>query len=336
MKIAVVLFNLGGPDSLENVKPFLFNLFNDDKIITLPNPFRYLVAKLISSRRNKKAQGIYKQMGGASTILPETKAQAKSLQESLKNYGEYKVFIDMRYWHPMSAEVVKEIKEYAPERIIMLPLYPQFSTTTTESSFENFQNHLKAAEVKATLQKICCYPIDQLFIDAYVDLISSKLKVNDKEDLPIILYSAHGIPLNRIQNGDPYQHHVEKTVEKINSALKAKGYKFDFETCYQSKVGPLKWLEPATEDAIEKYSKEKRHVILAPISFVSEHSETLVELDIQYKELADLNGAKSYKRVPTVGTHVKFIECLKELVLNSACQNNGCSNRIADCKVRII
>ena len=334
MRIAVVLFNLGGPDNLANVEPFLFNLFNDKKIIALPNPFRYLVAKLISSRRKKKAQGIYEQMGGRSTILPETQAQAKKLEEQLMEYGSYKVFIDMRYWHPMSAQVMKELKEFQPEQIIMLPLYPQFSTTTTESSFENFLNHIKASGIEVPVDKICCYPVDKLFIDAYTDLISSE--INKGEEQPVVLYSAHGIPLNRIKAGDPYQYHVEKTVEKINKSLKAQGYEFDHEICYQSKVGPLKWLEPATDDLVEKYAKDRRKIILAPISFVSEHSETLVELDIQYKELAQQHGAKSYERVPTVGTHPKFIECLKELVLNPSCQNNGCKNRIGDCKSRVV
>ncbi len=319
MKTAVILFNLGGPDSPESVKPFLFNLFNDKAIIGAPQPIRFLLAKFISSRRNKKAQGIYAQIGGKSPIVGLTEAQAKALETGL---GEgYKVFVCMRYWHPMSREVAAKVKEYAPDKIILLPLYPQYSSTTTGSSVKDFLKSF-GAEGQAS----CCagehthkpeivtvhsYPAEENFIAAHVDLLKDAV---EKYPGARVLFSAHGLPKKVIDAGDPYQKQVEETSAAVAGKLGLK----DWVVCYQSKVGPLEWIGPSTEDEISRTAKDGKDIILTPIAFVSEHSETLVELDIQFKELADELRVKNYIRIPALGTHPLFIKSLAELCRKSS------------------
>jgi len=310
MKRAVILMNLGGPDKQESVKPFLFNLFNDPAIINIIQPFRFFIAKLISSLREKKAKGIYKLMGGGSPILKLTEFQKKSLEKNLRKKGEYKCFIIMRYWHPGASEVYQEVLKYDPKEVILLPLYPQFSTTTTGSSVNEWKN-INTNNFKT--KTICCYPNDENFINAHVKLIRKFLNI---KLLPktILLFSAHGLPQKIIDSGDPYQWQVEETVEKIIEKLKIKN--LNFNVCYQSRVGPLKWIGPSTDDEIIRNSKQKLGIVLCPIAFVSEHSETLVELDIEYKHLAKKNGALFYKRVPALGVNKDFIKGLTNLVLN--------------------
>jgi len=310
MKRAVILMNLGGPDKQEAVKPFLFNLFNDPAIINIIQPFRFFIAKLISSLREKKAKGIYKLMGGGSPIVKLTEFQKKSLEKNLKKKGEYKCFIIMRYWKPRASEVYQEVLQYNPKEVILLPLYPQFSTTTTGSSVNDWKNiNINNFKTKT----ICCYPCDENFINAHVKSIRKFL---DTKLLPktILLFSAHGLPQKIIDSGDPYQWQVEETVEKIIEKLKIKN--LNFNVCYQSRVGPLKWIGPSTDDEIIRNSKQKLGIVLCPIAFVSEHSETLVELDIEYKHLAKKNGALFYKRVPALGVNKDFIKGLTNLVLN--------------------
>lgn len=301
MKKAVILLNLGGPDSLQSVKPFLFNLFNDRAIIGLPQPFRYLLAKLISGGREKKAQGIYANLGGKSPLLELTQAQADALQQKLGN--EYKVFVCMRYWHPMSAEVAKQVREYAPDEIILLPLYPQYSSTTTGSSINDFRRSYGDANYKTVM----CYPLEEKFIAAHVELIKPQLEANPDAR---ILFSAHGLPQKVIDAGDPYEFQVEYTSVAVAEKLGAT----DWMICYQSKVGKLQWLEPSTEDEIKRAGADGKDVIIVPIAFVSEHSETLVELDIQFRDLAKEMGVKKYIRIPALGTHPLFIEALANVV----------------------
>ncbi len=307
MKIAIVLFNLGGPCCQIQVKSFLFNLFYDKSIISLPNPFRYMLSSLISKTRNKKATHIYNQLGGGSPILKNTYEQAKALKSSLKNKtNEYEVFLYMRYSYPCINNLKDELALYNPDKVILLSLYPQYSTTTTKSSVELYiKEGLLQKYQTAFIEEYHKHP---LFIQAYSELLSEYTKgLTD----PIILFSAHGIPINRINKGDPYQKHIETSSTEI-----AKNFPgAEWLICYQSKVGPLKWLGPSTETMIEKFSKAKRNIVVLPISFVSEHSETLVELDIEYKELALSLGAASYTRIPAVATHPKYIECLKDLVI---------------------
>ena len=321
-KTAIVLFNLGGPDSKEAVKPFLFNLFNDKYIITLPKFLRYLVAWLISSRREKTAQEIYAYLGDKSPILEETKAQADALEKSLQESSDvdYKVFICMRHWHPMSNEVVKDVVAYNPDEIISLPLYPQFSTTTTLSSIEDFSSKIKKKLPSILYKTICCYPKDKSFIQSHVGLIAEALeKINNKDNYRI-LFSAHGLPKKIIESGDPYQWQVENTVQSIVDQLPFA--EIDYKISYQSRVGPLEWIGPNTEEEIEKAGKEQKELVIVPVAFVSEHSETLVELDIEYKEIAAKHSI-NYVRVPTLSINNYFIESLKNMVINA---NNSESN----------
>lgn len=302
-KIAVVLFNLGGPASLDAVQPFLFNLFYDKAIIRLPNPFRWLIAKIISTSRTKTAQGIYSEVGGASPILRETEKQAIALKRKLGD--GFKVFICMRYAPPMSDEVAEQIKEYDPGEIVMLPLYPQFSTTTTGSSITDLKQALTKYKVEAEQTVMCCYKASEGFIKAHVDLISKAMaQVVDKSNIRI-LFSAHGLPQKIIDAGDPYQRQVEETVGAI---IKSIG-QLDHKITYQSRVGPMKWLQPSTVDEIKIAAKLKKTIIVVPVAFVSEHVETLVELDIEYAEIAKSMGGE-YIRVPALGTHDDFIEDL--------------------------
>lgn len=315
-KTAIVLFNLGGPDSKSSVKPFLFNLFNDKYIITLPKILRYLVACLISSRREKTAQEIYAHLGNKSPILDETKAQADSLEKSLQKSSDidYKVFICMRHWHPMSNEVVKDIVVFNPDEVILLPLYPQFSTTTTLSSIEDFSDKIRKKLPNILYKTICCYPKDKTFIQSHVDLISQAMeKINDKNNCRI-LFSAHGLPKKIIESGDPYQWQVENTVQSIIEELPFS--QIDYKISYQSRVGPLEWIGPNTEEEIEKAGKEQKELMVVPVAFVSEHSETLVELDIEYKAIADKHSI-NYVRVPTLSINNYFVESLKNMVINA-------------------
>jgi ferrochelatase len=310
-KTAVILFNLGGPDSQQAVQPFLFNLFNDPAIIRLPNPFRWLLAKLISSRRAPKAAEIYAQMGGRSPILPQTEAQAAALKTALGS-DDYAVFIAMRYWHPFAAEAAKAAKDWGAERVILLPLYPQFSTTTTGSSLTDWQRAAKQVGLDVPTAAIGCYPDEPGFVAAQTQLLQAALLQAETMGKPRILFSAHGLPKKVVNDGDPYQMQVEKSVAAIQRQLKRPD--LEMQICYQSRVGPLEWIGPATDAEIERASKEGRVVVVVPVAFVSEHSETLVELDIEYAELAQHNGAAGYVRVPTVGVQPEFIAGLARLV----------------------
>ncbi len=316
-KVAVVVMNLGGPDSLDAVQPFLFNLFYDRNIINLPNPFRWLLAKFISNKRKNTAKLIYQQIGGKSPIVEETLLQAKALEKALNENSQetgnvYKVFIAMRYWHPMTKEVVDEVKLYSPDHVVLLPLYPQFSTTTSKSSINEW---FKYSENIST-SSICCYMDDELFIEAQSNLIKEYYHKAKGFGDTIMLFSAHGLPKNIVDAGDPYQWQIEHSCSKIVKKMDIQN--LNWKVCYQSKVGSLEWLSPSTEHEIIQAGKLNKNVIIVPISFVSEHSETLVELDIEYKELAYKNGVKEYFRVPTLGNNSKFIELLKKL-----CQENS-------------
>lgn len=313
-KTAIVLFNLGGPDSISAVQPFLFNLFNDAAIIKLPQPFRYLLAKLISKKRaQKKAIPIYEKMGGKSPILENTQAQATALKSALSEHGNVETFICMRYWHPMAPEVVEQVKNYAPDNIILLSLYPQYSTTTTQSSLDDFAKHAKRAGLHVPTHSVCCYATHPDFIAAQAELIRPYYENAAKIAKPLLLLSAHGLPEKIIAAGDPYQRHVEATSAALINALGIEG--LEAITCYQSRVGPLKWIGPDTEEVIRETAAAGRPIVLVPVAFVSEHSETLVELDIDYKQLCKELGMPHYFRVPTVSVHPKFIACLKALCL---------------------
>ena len=314
MKKAVILFNLGGPDKLENVEPFLFNLFNDPAILNLPNFLRFPLAKLISNRRAPTAKNIYKELGGSSPILKLTMDQSLALETKLNQSdkkNEYKCFIVMRCWHPRAEKVIDDVKSFNPEEITLLPLYPQYSAATSGSSIKEWHDECRKKNYKIKTSTICCYPSDSFFIKSHVDKI--KKKINDLKDYKLI-FSAHGLPEKNIKRGDPYQWQVERSVNSIVKDLNTDD--LDWILSYQSRVGPLKWIGPSTDEVIIENSLLGKKIVLVPIAFVSEHSETLVELDIEYKELADKNGCKEYIRVPALGTNTYFINSLSNLVIN--------------------
>ena len=313
MKKAIILFNLGGPDKLENVEPFLFNLFNDPAILNLPTFLRYPLAKLISNRRAPVAKKIYEELGGSSPILKLTKEQSVALEATLnqtQTEDQYKCFIVMRCWNPRAQDVIKDVQLYGPKEIILMPLYPQYSAATSGSSIKEWKGVCKKNNYNIKTSTICCYPTDQNFINAHTKEIIKKTQ--DLKNFKLI-FSAHGLPEKNIKNGDPYQWQVEQSVKKIVTKLNDEN--LDWVLSYQSRVGPLKWIGPSTEDTIIRNSKIGKHIVLVPIAFVSEHSETLVELDIEYKEIADANGCKNYTRVPALGINEDFIKAMSELII---------------------
>lgn len=322
-KIAVVLFNLGGPDCKNAIKPFLMNFFMDKNIIGAPIPIRCLLAWRISSKRSKREAGeSYGELGDRSPLLDNTIEQSKALQTLLNNKNdgmEYKTFITMRYWHPMAPQVVRDVKEWGADKVILMPLYPQFSTTTSWSSLENWKKALSQSDVDIETSMMCCYPEQNGFIEASAQNIAQEYKKAQEKghaDNVRFLFSAHGLPEKVVKGGDPYQHQCEKTAEKTIERLKEiLGLEnIDWQSCYQSRVGPLKWIGPSLDEALEKAAKDKKSVLIFPHAFTQEHVETLVELDIEYKEMAEELGIEGYYRAHTVGTHPLFIEGLADLV----------------------
>jgi ferrochelatase len=310
-KTAIILFNLGGPDSPAAVQPFLFNLFNDRAIINVPQPMRYLLAKLVARRRAPVAAEMYDALGGGSPLLANTQAQADALTATLGD-TQACVFIAMRYWHPLTEATIAAVKAYAPDRITLLPLYPQFSTTTTGSSVAAWTKAARAAGLACPTATICCYPQEPGFIEAIVDLMRPSLDKAAQAGPPRVLFSAHGLPKKIVAGGDPYQWQVEQTAAAIVSKLGRAG--LDWRVTYQSRVGPLEWIGPETDAEIVRAGRERKPLVIVPVAFVSEHSETLVELDIAYRKLAVKSGVPAYERVATVGTHPAFIAGLARLV----------------------
>jgi ferrochelatase len=312
-RIAVVLFNLGGPDGQEDVKPFLFNLFNDPAIIGLPGLIRTPLARLISRRRETTARANYALMGGGSPLLAETRAQAEALETALAERqpdDDVRAFVAMRYWSPLTEETAVQVAAFGPDEIVLLPLYPQFSTTTTESSLGRW------AEVYAgsgASRAVCGYPHGEGWIVAQVQAV--RVGLGAAGDRPVrVLFSAHGIPERLIEKkGDPYRVQVESTCAAIAAAAGLG----DWSICYQSRVGPMTWLGPSTPEAIEQAGRDGVGVVVVPVAFVSEHVETRVELDIEYAELARRLGVAPYLRVPAVGVAPPFIAMLAEATMQA-------------------
>jgi ferrochelatase len=311
-RVAVVLFNLGGPDNQDAVKPFLFNLFRDPAIITLPAVARIPLAALISTTREKTAQANYRVMGGGSPLLPETEAQARALNAALKAAApdvEAKCFIAMRYWKPFAAETAKAVAAFAPDEIVLLPLYPQYSTTTTASSLKDWK---AAYRGPGNPRAVCCYPTVAGLARAHADAIRDLWTTAGKPDNVRLLFSAHGLPQKIVDGGDPYRAQIEATAAAIGELLPELT---DRQVCFQSRVGRLKWLAPSTDDEVRRAGAEGKGVLIAPIAFVSEHVETLVELDHEYAELARQVGATPYLRARTPGVRESFIEGLAGAVI---------------------
>jgi len=317
-RLAVVLFNLGGPDRPASVRPFLFNLFSDPAIISLPGPARLVLAALISSLRAKSARANYARMGGASPLMPETEAQSVALQARLAHLmpnTETKMFISMRYWKPSTRDAAAAVAGFAPDEVVLLPLYPQFSTTTTASSLKAWREAYKGP---GRVHTVCCYPNQDSLVQGHAEQI---LKVwrQAGEPWPIrLLFSAHGLPATVVAKGDPYQVQVEATAVAVLERLRADtGRDWDWRVCYQSRVGPMKWLAPYTIHAIEEAGVEGMGVLISPIAFVSEHIETLCELDHDYAILGEQVGCPVYLRAPALGVTQSFIDGLGQVVQNA-------------------
>ena len=329
MKLAVVLFNLGGPDSPEAIEPFLRNLFSDPAILSLPGPIRKPLARLIARRRAPMAREIYGRIGGRSPIVEETQAQARALEQRLVQRGvDARAFIAMRCWHPFSDGAALAVKNFAPDRIVLLPLYPQYSTTTTESSFKDWNRAAEKAGLQVPTARVCCFPADEGFIAALAESIRQVWARREPGLRYRLLFSAHGLPERVIRKGDPYQWQVEKTVEALVEKLGIND--LDRVVCYQSRVGPLRWIGPPTDEEIRRAGAESLGVVVAPVAFVSEHSETLVELDMDYAKLAEKSGVPHYLRAATVGVRATFIDGLADLVMRAGTGQN-CPMAFARC-----
>lgn len=321
-KVAVVLFNLGGPDSKNAIQPFLMNFFMDKNIIRVPIPFRCMIAALIAKKRSKREAGeSYGELGDKSPLLENTNAQAKALEAYLKKDSrgtskgvKFKTFVAMRYWHPMSPQVVREVREWGADRIVIVPMYPQFSTTTTWSSLEVWNKAMYQAGMDIPTSMVCCYHENKGFVKASAENIKLEYQRAQKDGFenPRVLFSAHGLPESVIKDGDPYQWQCEQTAEAIAKELNIKD--LDWQICYQSRVGPKKWIGPSVDEALEKAAADKKAVVIYPHAFTQEHVETLVELDIEYREEAEEMGQHGYYRAKTVGTHESFIDGLAGLV----------------------
>ena len=319
-RVGVLLLNLGGPDKIEDVRPFLYNLFSDPEIIRLPiKAFQKPLAWLISTLRAKKSQDNYLEIGGGSPLRRITEAQAEALESKLKELGQdAKIYIGMRYWHPYTEEAIARIKQDRIDELVILPLYPQFSISTSGSSFrvleEMWQTDRALQEIKYTL--IPSWYDNSGYLAAMVDLIAQELDKFDKPDQVHVFFSAHGVPVSYVEEaGDPYQEEIEKCTSLIMQTL---GRSNDYTLAYQSRVGPVEWLQPYTEDSLNELGQKGiKDLLVVPISFVSEHIETLQEIDMEYREIAESAGITNFQRVPALNIHPGFIDSLAELVTES-------------------
>lgn len=313
-RLAVVLFNLGGPDGPAAVRPFLFNLFRDAAIIGAPAPVRYPLAAFISATRAKGARANYALMGGGSPLLPETRRQAEALEAELARRRpgqEVRVFVAMRYWKPFAAETARAVAAWGPDEIVLLPLYPQYSTTTTGSSLKDWS---RAYRGPGRCRSVCCYPVAEGFAEAHADAIRRAWDAAGRPSGVRLLFSAHGLPERVVAGGDPYQAQVEATAAAVAKRLPELA---DWRISYQSRVGPLKWIGPSTDDEIRRAGAEGTGVLVSPIAFVSEHVETLVELDHEYAELAQVSGCPVWIRAPALGVEPAFVSALGAAVASA-------------------
>jgi ferrochelatase len=314
VKTAVVLFNLGGPDSPAAIGKFLLNLFLDPAILRVPDWLRPALARFIASRRTSKATDIYAQIGGRSPILEQTVAQAEALTGRLTDLGTVRCFVAMRYWHPLGIEAARAVREFGPDRVVLVPLYPQYSTTTTASSIADWRRAAAEVGLTAPTRTICCYADEAGLIEEQ----AARLRATLMQLPPVgraaarVLFSAHGLPKKVVTQGDPYAWQVEQTARAVAAAAELPAA--SWRVSYQSRVGPVAWLTPYTEDEIAAAGRDRVPLVVHPIAFVSEHSETLVELDRTYAELAREKGVPEYLRVPTVQTGAAFIGGLASLV----------------------
>eukprot|EP00195_Chlamydomonas_chlamydogama_P010576 CAMPEP_0202902352 /NCGR_PEP_ID=MMETSP1392-20130828/16804_1 /ASSEMBLY_ACC=CAM_ASM_000868 /TAXON_ID=225041 /ORGANISM="Chlamydomonas chlamydogama, Strain SAG 11-48b" /LENGTH=441 /DNA_ID=CAMNT_0049589101 /DNA_START=343 /DNA_END=1668 /DNA_ORIENTATION=+ len=324
-KVGVLLLNLGGPDSLEDVQPFLYNLFADPEIIRLPKPVKFLqpfLAQAISMSRAPKSSEGYKAIGGGSPLRKITEDQAVALEKVLRSKGhDANVYVGMRYWHPYTEEALEQIKRDGVGRLVILPLYPQFSISTSGSSLrlleQLFKEDSKLQKLKHTV--IPSWYQRKGYVNAMVDLMVAELQKFPNKQGVEIFFSAHGVPKSYVEEaGDPYKEEMEECVNLIMTEFKQRGYSNHHTLAYQSRVGPAEWLKPYTDDSIRHLGQSGVKSMLAvPISFVSEHIETLEEIDMEYRELAEESGIKQWGRVPALNTNQAFIDDLAEAVLEA-------------------
>jgi ferrochelatase len=328
-KVAVVLFNLGGPDRPSAIRPFLVNLFRDPAILRVPFFVRFFLARAIAYLRLRTARANYALLNGCSPLLDVTRAQAIALQAALPDL-RVRCFIAMRYWHPFSDATAQAVRAWRPDDVVLLPLYPQYSTTTTASSLAAWHDAAAKAGLAAATHAVCCYATDHAFIASIAALLRdayTKACACLPAGTPLrVLFSAHGLPEKIIATGDPYQWQVEQTVAAVLSEWQEP--EVDWAICFQSRATPVRWLEPSTIAEIERAAREKIAVLVVPIAFVSEHSETLVELDIEYRHLAERLGVPGYFRVPTPNADIAFIAALAEAVRRACAAGVGMHSHV--------
>ena len=308
--IGVLLLNMGGPEKLEDVEPFLFNLFSDRLIIRLGPAFlQKPIARFISRKRAPKSSKTYELIGGGSPLGKTTADQAAALEKLLVAEGSYKVAVAMRYWHPRAEPTLKNLQLSGINKIIALPLYPHYSIATSGSSLEDLRKANFATLSPCEIAEIKSWQTQPLYIEALAEGIKQTLDVFDSRKVQVV-YSAHSLPVKFIQEGDPYVEHLKETIAAVEKITNAPG-----KICYQSRSGPVEWLTPSTPDKLEQLAREGcKNVLMVPISFVSDHVETLYEVDMLYREMAEKLGMR-LERAPSLNLNPKFIEALKELVL---------------------
>jgi ferrochelatase len=313
-RIGVVLFQLGGPDSLDAIEPFLYNLFCDPDIIDFPfaRIARQPLAKLISTRRAKHVAHHYAEIGGKSPILEFTRRQARALEAELGRACDARVVVAMRYWHPFTAEAITQLAAFAPEDVVLLPLYPQYSKTTTGSSLNEWNRRFQPNGWNPRTHIVREFYQDSAYLDAVVWAVNDCIgDVDDLADLDIV-FSAHSVPVAVVEGGDPYQRQIEHTVDLV---WQRGGWPARRHICFQSKVGASKWLRPSMHETIERLGAAgARHVLVVPISFVSDHVETLHEIDIEHRAQARCWGITDYRMMPGLNDSPAFIGALAGLV----------------------
>ena len=319
-KYAVVLFNLGGPDSLDAIKPFLFNLFSDRDIFKIPVGQK-IFAKIMSVFRAPSVKEKYKRIGGKSPINDWTRLQQSMLQQELqKLVPGIEVYAAMRYWHPTIRDIADKVTEKAFDKVVLLPLYPHYSITTTGSSFNEWKRVYKGEAEKLTY--VYDYFDNQRYINALNERIDEtilRFPENVRDDIQL-LFSAHGLPESIAKQGDPYPKQIDKTVACV---MKARNFSHGYHLCFQSKVGPAKWLKPSIDEMIRGLAaKRKKQLLVIPISFVSDHIETLFELDIEYRMVADEANIENYMVMKGLNNSKTFVAALKELAVQ-ALQNQS-------------
>lgn len=323
-KVGVLLLNLGGPERIQDVGPFLYNLFADPEIIRLPVPaLQKPLAWLISTLRSGKSQAAYRSIGGGSPLRRITDHQARELQSSLRQRGvEATTYVAMRYWHPFTESAVADIKADDIEEVVVLPLYPQFSISTSGSSFRELQRLRQADPAFRQLPIRCIrsWYDHPGYVAAMAGLIAREIRSCNDPAAAHVFFSAHGVPKSYVEEaGDPYQSEIEACVGLIMAELARQlGHGNPHTLAYQSRVGPVEWLKPYTEDALHDLgSAGVNDLVVVPISFVSEHIETLEEIDIEYREIATEAGVAHFHRVPALDTDPTFIGALADLVQQS-------------------